>query len=193
MLDGLELRWYLFGAQAAILYGSTRMTADVDITVDLGSRAPQDLAAALQRARFAARVPLSRTFLAAARVLPVTHEPTGVPVDVVLAGPGLEGLILDRVRRLDVAGIEVPVARAEDLIALKILAGRPTDLVDVDALLVGQRGKLELPVVRETLRALESVLDVSDLLPVFEAKVAALATAARPARARRAQPRRRKP
>ncbi|HET8773121.1 MAG TPA: hypothetical protein VFP80_05000 [Thermoanaerobaculia bacterium] len=28
-------RWYLFGAQAAIMWGSPRLSADVDITVDL--------------------------------------------------------------------------------------------------------------------------------------------------------------
>jgi hypothetical protein len=29
-LQGLD--WYLFGAQAALLYGSTRLTADIDVT-----------------------------------------------------------------------------------------------------------------------------------------------------------------
>ena len=32
----LELGWYLFGAQAALLYGSPRLTADADFTVQLG-------------------------------------------------------------------------------------------------------------------------------------------------------------
>ena len=30
----LGLRWYLFGAQAAVLWGRARTTADVDVTVD---------------------------------------------------------------------------------------------------------------------------------------------------------------
>jgi hypothetical protein len=192
LLERLELRWYLFGAQAAILYGSTRVTADVDVTVELGSHTPQELASALRGARFAARLPLSRSFLAASRVIPVTHTPTGMPVDVVLAGPGIEELILDRVRRLRVARTEIPVARAEDLIALKVLAGRPHDLADVEALLVGQRGKLDLEVVRETLTALESALDVSDLLPVFETRLAALTAPTPGARTKRATRRRRK-
>ena len=37
-LARLGVRWYLFGAQAAILYGVARLTADVDVTVDLASR-----------------------------------------------------------------------------------------------------------------------------------------------------------
>ena len=32
----LGVGWYLFGAQAALLYGSPRLTADADLTVQLG-------------------------------------------------------------------------------------------------------------------------------------------------------------
>ncbi len=34
VLEDLGLRWYLFGAQAAIHYGNPRATADVDVTVE---------------------------------------------------------------------------------------------------------------------------------------------------------------
>jgi hypothetical protein len=37
------LRWFLFGAQAAILYGVARLSADVDITVDLGDKSSRDV------------------------------------------------------------------------------------------------------------------------------------------------------
>lgn len=32
-LDGLGAGWYLFGAQAALIHGSARLSADIDITV----------------------------------------------------------------------------------------------------------------------------------------------------------------
>jgi hypothetical protein len=34
-LSALRVRWYLFGAQAALLYGAARLTADVDVTIFL--------------------------------------------------------------------------------------------------------------------------------------------------------------
>ena len=37
-LRALGVRWFLFGAQAAILHGAARLSADVDVTVDLGTR-----------------------------------------------------------------------------------------------------------------------------------------------------------
>lgn len=41
------VRWYVFGAQAAIFYGVARATADIDVTVDLGAMRPSDLVKAL--------------------------------------------------------------------------------------------------------------------------------------------------
>jgi hypothetical protein len=47
-LRSLRVRWYLFGAQAALLYGASRLTADVDVTVQLGNRESKNLVRALQ-------------------------------------------------------------------------------------------------------------------------------------------------
>lgn len=95
-LGALGVRWYLFGAQAAILHGVARLTADVDVTVDLGSRSSHDLVTALAAAGFELRVADAEGFVESTRVLPLVHEPSRMPVDVVLAGPGLEELFFVR-------------------------------------------------------------------------------------------------
>ncbi|WP_437675185.1 hypothetical protein [Sorangium sp. So ce131] len=48
--------WYLFGAQAALLHGAARLTADVDVTVDLQDKDPEVLAKVLTEAGFQMRV-----------------------------------------------------------------------------------------------------------------------------------------
>jgi len=35
-LSEFGARWYVFGAQAAIVHGANRLTADVDVTLDIG-------------------------------------------------------------------------------------------------------------------------------------------------------------
>ena len=56
-LDGARTPWFLFGAQAAILHGSARLTADVDVTVRLpDTLSNQALSQALERCRFQRRV-----------------------------------------------------------------------------------------------------------------------------------------
>jgi hypothetical protein len=67
-----------------------------------------------------------------------------------------------------VGRVEIPIAAAEDIIVMKILAGRPKDLEDVRGIVVARRD-LNLSQVRETLTMLEGALDQSDLTPLFEA------------------------
>jgi hypothetical protein len=168
VLEGLGVRWYLFGAQAALLHGAARLTADVDVTVDLRAGDPMALCAALVAAGFEPRATDTAAFVARTRVLPVVHRASGLPLDVVIAGPGLEELFLTRARVRSVDGVDVPVASPEDMVAMKVLAGRPKDLDDASAIVNGNPD-LDVRVARETLQLLESALDRSDLVALLEA------------------------
>ena len=75
-LDVARAPWFLFGAQAAILHGAARLTADVDVTVRLpDAMSNQALAQALERCRFQRRV-VDPTFIERTRIIPVVHLPT---------------------------------------------------------------------------------------------------------------------
>lgn len=60
--------WYLFGAQAALLYGSARLTANVDATVLLGDVSTEALVAALEARGFELKIN-DPEFVAATRVI----------------------------------------------------------------------------------------------------------------------------
>jgi hypothetical protein len=164
-----KLRWYLFGAQAVAVHGVPRTTADVDVTVELPAAGRQGFVRAMATAGLRVRVPDEERFVATTRVIPFEHVASGWPVDVVLAGPGLEQLFLDNARPLSAGGVTVPVIAAEDLIVLKVLAGRPKDLEDVRGLL--RLGTRDLTRCRELLADLERALDQRDLRPRLEALV----------------------
>jgi hypothetical protein len=167
-LEAARARWYLFGAQAVILYGVPRLTADVDVTVELGARPTAALVAALEGRRFEPRGPDAEGFAERTRVLPLVHAPSRIPVDAVLAGPGIEEVFLDRAVVHQVEGVPVRCAAADDLVAMKILAGRPKDLDDVAAILAVQGPALDARRARETVRLLEQALDRADLLPTLD-------------------------
>jgi hypothetical protein len=159
-----HLRWYLFGAQAVAAYGVPRTTGDVDITLDLADRRLDTLQAPLRRAGFVPRFG-DEAFAAETQVYPVTHEPTGWSFDLVLAGPGLEQRFLDEVRWFPAGTYRIPVIAPEHLVTLKILAGRPKDLEDVRGMI--RIARLDHDKVERTLAELESMLDQSDLRPVY--------------------------
>jgi hypothetical protein len=187
--------WYVFGAQAALLYGVARFTADVDVTARLPNDDTSILARALLESGFALRVE-DEGFVQRTRVLPVVHVATGIPVDIVLAGPGIEEAFLERAEMRDLEGVRVPVARPEDVAAMKILAGRPKDIDDVVAILAARTGGFDLALLRRTLQTLEEALGQSDLSSALE-EALARASGQRPkgerARAKTTPKRRRSP
>ena len=161
-------RWYLFGAQAVIAYGVPRLSADVDVTLALIPEAPEDFARDMARAGFALRV-ADPDFVRRTRVMPFVHLATAMPLDVVLAGSGLEDAFLNRTERADIGGTSVPLIERSDLIIAKILAGRPKDLEDAKALWRLHRDGLDALRIRAILGELEEALAQSDLVPAFEA------------------------
>jgi hypothetical protein len=163
----LRVRWYLFGAQAAIVHGSARLSADVDVTVELVATPVGALIDALERHGFRTRVADAARFADDNRVLPVEHATAGMPLDIVLAGPGLEELFLDQAEPREVAGVRIPVARAEHIVIMKILAGRPKDLDDASAIIAAQADRLQIADIEQGLELLEQALDRRDLLPVL--------------------------
>lgn len=52
--------WYVFGAQAVLIWGRPRFTADVDVTVRLEPEDPDRLIEALATEKFVLRVPDAR-------------------------------------------------------------------------------------------------------------------------------------
>lgn len=166
------VRWYLFGAQAVIVWGRPRMSADVDVTVDMDPEQAPDLLAKMKEHGFAARKREGlQAFVRRTRVLPLLHEPTDFPLDVVFAGPGLEQGFLDRARRVELAGDSVPVISPEDLLVGKILAGRSKDLEDVRGVLEQRGEELDIDHVRELLSLLEQMLSRGDLVSVLEREI----------------------
>lgn len=174
VLDEHRLRWYVFGAQAVVTWGQPRLTADLDVTVELDPARAGGLLDALARQGFLSRVDDPVGFARRTRVLLLAHESTGIPVDAVFAGPGLESEFLSRARPVDLGGVTVPVISPEDLVVTKILAGRPKDLEDVRGVLAEQSGRLDLARVRRSLGLLEQALDRGDLLLELDAALRAL-------------------
>jgi Nucleotidyltransferase of unknown function (DUF6036) len=165
-------RWYLFGAQAVTIWGRPRLSADVDITVAIAGP-PDDFVVAALDAGFDLRTSDWRDLVARARVLPLLHRATEMPLDVVLAGPGLEAEFLERAVVTTLAGMEVPVISPEDLVVTKLLAGRPKDVDDVRGILEERHERLDLARVRSLLGLLEEALSRGDLAPDFERLLAA--------------------
>lgn len=168
-LDGLNIGWYVFGAQAVLHWGRPRFTEDVDVTVLAGSVETTRLVATLSDHGFTLRIEGTPAFVDQTRVLPLAYADGDWALDLVLGGPGLEEDFLRRSIPTEVSpGFRVRIICPEDLIVTKVLAGRPKDLDDARSVVLAQREALDRDAVRHTLSMLEDALGVSDLMPALE-------------------------
>ncbi|ODS52645.1 MAG: hypothetical protein ABS36_16490 [Acidobacteria bacterium SCN 69-37] len=169
-LGAVGAPWYVFGAQAALVWGRPRLTTDVDVTVKCGV-STDDLVRALETHGFSLRVDATPAFIRTTRVVPLEHGASGLALDLVLGGPGLEEQFLERAVPIDVAGTLVRFISPEDLIVTKLLAGREKDIGDVRGVLSERGDALDVGRIRATLALLEKALGQSDLTRILEDEI----------------------
>ena len=166
VLDGHGVPWFVFGAQAVSVRGAPRATQAVDVTLDVERPRLRELIRELESEGLRHRFPdIAEELLAEGAVIPLVHA-SGMEVDLVLAGSGLETLALGRATRVAIDGVVVPVAHATDLVVMKVLAGRGKDLDDLRSLIAS--GDADLDEARDLLGQLERALGQSDLLAMLE-------------------------
>src|SRR2546423_199280 len=140
-LDRHGVAFVVIGGVAARLHGSPSVTTDVDVCCDRRSDNLVRLAEALVELGAKLRgvdedVPFlldagtlaagsNFTFVTAAGALDVIGDPAGTR--------GYDELIANA-ERVDVGGLEVLVADLDDLIRMKLAAGRPKDRIEVEIL-----------------------------------------------------------
>ena len=146
-LRELRLRWALIGGVAVSARAEPRTTRDLDVAVAVeDDREAEKIIAELRARGYGIEALLEHEAtgrLATVRLL--APGTTGVIVDLLFASSGLEPEVVESAELLEaLPGLEAPIARIGPLLALKVLAGRPKDLADIDSLLlVASHGDLE--------------------------------------------------
>jgi hypothetical protein len=154
-LAQLGRRFALVGGLAVSVRAEVRFTRDVDIVVLVADDAEaESLTYHLRSAGYSAVASVehqTQRRLSTVRLM----SPSGVKVDLLFASTGIEAEIVARATPIDFGSAgRVPVASAEELLAMKVLSMTDTRLQDrIDAQhLLQFTPQLDLSVVREHLR-----------------------------------------
>jgi predicted nucleotidyltransferase len=144
----------LVGGLGVSIRGEVRFTRDVDVAIAVSS--DEDVEKLVRDLAPDGYVVLAlvehdtRGRLATVRL----RSPAGVVVDLLAASSGIEREVVERAEGIAIEGVgTVPVARAEELLALKILSmtdKRPQDRIDATNLLAVNAG-IDMAAVRDLL------------------------------------------
>lgn len=151
------------------------MTRDVDVCVDVHrdeANAVDRLLDALEGAGFRANRPGIRAHLDAGRGL-ITVYLGLTRLDMFLRRPGdAWGSVLDNRRPLGDGEPPLWLASPEDIVAMKLAAGRPRDLEDIRALVELNRDTMDLARLRDLVADLGRRSGREDLAAALEALLA---------------------
>ena len=129
LLDRLGIRWMLIGAIAANRYRiTTRLTQDIDLLLGDMSAGLASLERALADAGWSLR-----RALPGGEILRLRHPELGA-ADLIVAGTDYERTALARAREERLGALNVRIAAPEDVIVLKLIAGRAQDVADIEAI-----------------------------------------------------------
>lgn len=148
LLEAARIRYVLVGGLALVLRGVDRLTADVDLAVDLAAEEAYKLISALDAAGYRPALPVDPRQLADAATREVWYRDRNMRVfsywdstgnrptlDIFIASPIPFEELWQHADRVEIGkDLRVAVASVAHLIRLKELAGRPQDLADIERL-----------------------------------------------------------
>ena len=138
ILDGESVPYMVIGGTAVLLWGGTRSTQDIDVTVWVSDKdMPETVARLIKRMK--TRVSDPSGHVRTNRVLPV-DLPCGIPVDIIFGLLPIEETAIQNAQIKEIAGKSVRVCRVQDLLVHKILSSRPRDIEDM-RFLISRYGK----------------------------------------------------
>jgi predicted nucleotidyltransferase len=146
-LDQERVEYVVVGGVALVLLGVVRLTADLDLFVELGETNLKKFVKSMTDLGYQPKAPVAVEDFTKPEKRRQWKEEKGMLVfsfyhpkrpmdliDVFVDEPIPYGAVKQRKKTVTAKGIHVPVVSAEDLVRLKRISGRPQDLADIEAL-----------------------------------------------------------
>jgi len=136
-MEARQWKYCIIGGLAVQQWGEPRTTLDVDLTLLTGWGEEAQFVDALLE-RFKSRLDGAREFALARRIL-LIRASNGTDLDVALGALPFEENMVARARPVAFSpDLQLPCCMAEDLVIMKVFAGRPRDWLDAESIVARQ-------------------------------------------------------
>jgi predicted nucleotidyltransferase len=136
LLDSAKIPYMIIGGQAVLIYGTPRLTRDIDITLGVNLDKLPEVVKVVNTANLMIIPAKYKRFVAQTMVLPTEDKSSGIRVDFIFSSTSYEQQAIQRTKKVKIGQVMVNFAALEDIIIHKIFAGRPRDLEDAQSIII---------------------------------------------------------
>ena len=162
-LSDSKIKNVIIGGIAASLLGKPRFTADVDGLIVLPEENLSDFLKKAKNHGLLPRISGALKFAKNNRVILLKHRASGINIDLALGLLPFEMGAIKRAKIHKIGGIKFSLPTPEDLIIMKAVAHRPTDLEDIRSILEAQ-SKLDFQHITRRVKEFSKILEMPELL-----------------------------
>jgi predicted nucleotidyltransferase len=166
-LSKKKIPYMIIGGQAVLLYGSPRLTKDIDITLGVSVDRLADMEEMCRTENLRILPEEHRHFVQETYVLPVQDASTGIRIDFIFSYTPYEEQAIKRAKRVRLGKVDAQFASVEDVIIHKIFSGRPRDMEDVRNIMV-KNSDMDRGYIRKWLQEFDRTVDGSRFTDSFE-------------------------
>lgn len=166
-LDKEEIPYMIIGGQAVLLYGTPRLTRDIDITLGIDIDKLILIEKACKKLDLKILPKNPEHFARQTRVLPTEETKLKIRVDFIFSFTLYERQAIGRGRKVFMNGYPVKFASPEDVVIHKMFAGRAIDEEDVRNILIKKRSELDLKYIKRWLSEFNKLTGYRRILERF--------------------------
>jgi predicted nucleotidyltransferase len=166
-LDDDKIPYMIIGGQAVLLYGTPRLTRDIDITLGVDTDKFSLIENVCSKLNLRILPDTPEDFARETKVLPAEEIKSRIRVDFIFSFTGYESQAINRTKEVRMHDYPVKFASCEDVIIHKMIAARAIDAEDVKNILIKNKDSIDLEYVRKWLSEFGELPEQKGILERF--------------------------
>jgi len=166
-LDKSEIPYMIIGGQAVLLYGTPRLTRDIDITLGVDTDKFSTIEEICSQLSLEILSEKPADFARETKVLPAEEPKSKIRVDFIFSFTEYEAQAIKRANQVTMDEYPVKFASPEDVIIHKMVAARAIDIEDVKSMLAKNRRTINVKYIERWLLEFSNIVEHKDILARF--------------------------
>ena len=150
-LDRGRIPYMIIGGQAVLLYGTPRLTRDIDITLGIDTDKFLLIEKVCEKIGLKMLPKNPEDFARETKVLPAEQTKLKIRVDFIFSFTAYEKSAIRRAKKVLINGYPVRFASCEDVVIHKMFSGRAIDEEDVKNILIKNKNKVNFRYIKKWL------------------------------------------